>query len=109
MIFEQFEGLPGHIDLAKTLRYYQRDSDFFRAGDGYPDIRNGSSIEFTGPRGAKAATTGTGDNPYDLGVAVGGGLNGSAISVGSSGNTTINNDGDGADGHGASLGKGYRG
>lgn len=52
-------------------------------GDGFPDIRNGSSIEFTGPRGAKAATTGTGDNSFDTSFALGGGLNGSTISTSS--------------------------
>ena len=50
-------------------------------GDGYPDIRSGSNIEFTGPRGSKAATSGTGDNPYETMFAVGGGLNGSAVAI----------------------------
>lgn len=50
-------------------------------GDGYPDIRSGSAIEFTGPRGAKAATTGTGDNSFDTVFGLGGGLNGSAIAT----------------------------
>lgn len=62
-------------------------------GDGYPDIRNGSSIEFTGPRGAKAATTGSGDNSFDLALALGGGLDASAISVSATGGTSKNSDG----------------
>ncbi|RIK37697.1 MAG: hypothetical protein DCC55_23470, partial [Chloroflexi bacterium] len=64
-------------------------------GDGYPDIRNGAGIEFTGPRGAKAATTSTGDNTFDTALALGGGINGSAVAISSSGGSSQNNDGGG--------------
>jgi RHS repeat-associated protein len=62
-------------------------------GDGLPDIRNGGSIEFTGPRGGNAGTTNSGSDSFNLGLAVGGGINGSAISVSSTGGTSRNDDG----------------
>ncbi len=62
-------------------------------GDGYPDIRNGSDIEFTGPRGGLAATTSSGDDSFETALAVGGGINGSAISISSTGGSSRNDDG----------------
>jgi RHS repeat-associated protein len=64
-------------------------------GDGYPDIRSADSIEFTGPRGAKAATQSVGDNPFDTALALGGGLDASPVSISASGGSSKNNDGGG--------------
>ncbi len=52
-------------------------------GDGYPDIRSGSSIEYTGPRGGLAATATKGANPFDLSLSLGGGLGASPVSISS--------------------------
>lgn len=64
-------------------------------GDGFPDIRNGADIEYTGPRGAKATTTSAGDDPFDTSFALGGGIDGSAVAISSSGSSSKNNDGGG--------------
>ena len=54
-------------------------------GDGLPDVRSGSSVEFTGPRGAKAATVADiGKDDFGTALGLGGGLSGTAIAVGSS-------------------------
>lgn len=65
-------------------------------GDGLPDIRSGSTIEYTGPRGAKAATTGAGGDSFDTAIGVEVGLGGSPLNISSSGGANKNNDGGGA-------------
>ncbi len=50
-------------------------------GDGLPDVRSGSKIDVTGPRGDNAASIDVGQNPFDTSLAVGGGLSGSAIAI----------------------------
>jgi len=72
----------------RTLKDYE---DF--NGDGYPDIRNGSEIEYTGPRGALATINGNGFDSYDTALALGGGIEGTAISISSSGGSSRNDDG----------------
>lgn len=62
-------------------------------GDGYPDIRRATEIEYTGPRGALAGKTSAGDNPYDTSLAVSGGIKGSAIAISSTGAASKNGDG----------------
>ncbi len=52
-------------------------------GDGLPDIRNGAQVEYTGPRGSKAATVNAAENSFGTQLALGGGLNGTAIDTGS--------------------------
>ncbi len=52
-------------------------------GDGFPDYRSGGTVDYTGPRGAKAATRNVGENSFDLSLGLGGGLDGSALSIGS--------------------------
>lgn len=63
-------------------------------GDGFPDWRDGSNVDYTGPRGGKAASNSASANPFDLTLALGGGINGSAISA-SNTTHTPNNDGGG--------------
>ncbi|MGH9153744.1 MAG: SpvB/TcaC N-terminal domain-containing protein [Acidimicrobiales bacterium] len=65
-------------------------------GDGLPDIRSGSTIEYTGPRGAKAATTGAGGDSFDTGIGVEVGLGGSPLNISSTGGANKNDDGGGA-------------
>lgn len=65
-------------------------------GDGLPDIRSGSTIEYTGPRGAKAATTSVGTDSYDTGIGVEAGLGGSPVNISSTGGATKNSEDGGA-------------
>jgi RHS repeat-associated protein len=64
-------------------------------GDGFPDVRSGDQIEFTGPRGAKAATETAGDNTFDTALSLGGGISGSAVAVSSKSAASKNSDGGG--------------
>ena len=85
-------GLVGSFTAAAGGGRNLKDYEDYN-GDGYPDIRNGSDIEITGPRGAKAATISTGDNSFDTALALGGGLSGSAVAISSSGGSSKNDDG----------------
>lgn len=49
-------------------------------GDGYSDIRSGSSVEFTGPRGGRTVTGSFGEQTLYTSVGVAGGLGGAAVS-----------------------------
>ena len=50
-------------------------------GDGLPDIRSGTQIDVTGPRGALAGRVDIGEDAFDTSLALGGGLSGSAIAI----------------------------
>jgi RHS repeat-associated protein len=50
-------------------------------GDGFSDIRAGSNIEFTGPRGGRTVNGSFGEETLYTSVSVGGGLGGAAVST----------------------------